>query len=132
MGVNELRKCSMDEFHSLINDSGIFLEEDFNIDELARFLGVQTYLISSFLSVRLGISFSDFKNKLRIDYAVIKISEGYLSRHTTESLARICGFKSRAHFSKVFKQVIGVSIKEINQFKNRYLLESKRTLIFRN
>jgi len=132
MGINELKKCSMDDFHSLVNDSGIFLNEEFNIDELARLIGVQTYLISSFLSIRLGISFSDFKNKLRIDYAVIKISEGYLSRHTTESLAKICGFRSRAHFSKVFKQVIGISIKEINQNKNRYLLESKRTLIFRH
>ena len=132
MGINELKKCSMDDFHSLVNDSGIFLNEDFNIDELARLIGVQTYLISSFLSIRLGISFSDFKNKLRIDYAVIKISEGHLRRHTTESLAKICGFRSRAHFSKVFKQVIGVSIKEINQNKNRYLLESKNTLIFRH
>ncbi len=132
MGINELKKCSMDDFHSLVNDSGIFLNEDFNIDELARLIGVQTYLISSFLSIKLGISFSDFKNKLRIDYSIIKINEGYLSRHTTESLAKICGFRSRAHFSKVFKQVIGVSIKEINQNKNRYLLESKRTLIFRH
>ena len=132
MGINELKKCSMDDFHSLVNDSGIFLNEDFNIDELARFTGVQTYLISSFLSIKLGISFSDFKNKLRIDYSIIKINEGYLSRHTTESLAKICGFRSRAHFSKVFKQVIGISIKEINQNKNRYLLESKRTLIFRH
>ena len=132
MGINELKKCSMDDFHSLVNDSGIFLNEDFNIDELARLIGVQTYLISSFLSIKLGISFSDFKNKLRIDYSIIKINEGYLNRHTTESLARTCGFKSRAHFSKVFKQVIGVSIKEINQNKNRYLLESKNTLIFRH
>jgi len=132
MGINELKKCSMDDFHSLVNDSGIFLNEDFNIDELARLIGVQTYLISSFLSIKLGISFSDFKNKLRIDYSIIKINEGYLSRHTTESLAKICGFRSRAHFSKVFKQVIGISIKEINQNKNRYLLESKRTLIFRH
>ena len=132
MGINELKKCSLDEFHSLVNDSGIFLNEDFNIDELARLIGVQTYLISSFLSIKLGISFSDFKNKLRIDYSIIKINEGYLSRHTTESLAKICGFRSRAHFSKVFKQVIGVSIKEINQNKNRYLLESKNTLIFRH
>jgi AraC-like DNA-binding protein len=114
-------------YHS-VYETGLYLDEGFNIDELARMLNVQTYVLSTILRVDFGISFSDFKNNLRFKYAIIKISEGYLDMHTIDSLAKICGFKSRAHFSNAFKQKIGLPIKEISKYRNRYLVDSKNFL----
>ena len=111
-------------YHS-VYETDLYLDEGFNIDELARMLNVQTYVLSTILRVDFGISFSDFKNNLRFKYAIIKISEGYLDMHTIDSLAKICGFKSRAHFSNAFKQKIGLPIKEISKYRNRYLVDSK-------
>lgn len=114
-------------YHS-VYETDLYLDEGFNIDELARMLNVQTYVLSTILRVDFGISFSDFKNNLRFKYAIIKISEGYLDMHTIDSLAKICGFKSRAHFSNAFKQKIGLPIKEISKYRNRYLVDSKNFL----
>jgi AraC-like DNA-binding protein len=114
-------------YHS-VYETGLYLDEGFNIDELARMLNVQTYVLSTILRVDFGISFSDFKNNLRFKFAIIKISEGYLDMHTIDSLAKICGFKSRAHFSNAFKLKIGLPIKEISKYRNRYLVDSKNFL----
>lgn len=116
---------SLENLSHIVFESGIYLNEGFNIDELAKILNVQSYAISTILRVNFGISFCDLKNNLRFKYAVIKISEGYLDTHTIESLAKICGFKTRGRFSDVFKLKSGLTVKKFSKFKNRYLIDSK-------
>ena len=115
----------LENLYHIVYETGVYLNEGFNIDELSRILNMQTYVISKILRVDFGISFSDFKNNLRFKYAIIKISEGYLDMHTIDSLAKICGFKNRAYFSNVFKLKIGLPIKELSKYRNRYLVDSK-------
>jgi|GEM_PF-3112582 len=128
--MGELKNYTFEEFEQIVYESGLFLNPNFNIDNLAINFGVQTYIISDLLRAKFSVSFADFKNMLRIKYALIKIKDGILDHQTIESLALQSGFKSRSQFSRSFSEFTGISIKEVNKYRNKFFFGSNDNLIF--
>jgi AraC-like DNA-binding protein len=128
--MGELKNYTFEEFEQIVYESGLFLNPNFNIDNLAINFGVQTYIMSDLLRAKFSVSFPDFKNMLRIKYALIKIKDGILDHQTIESLALQSGFKSRSQFSRSFSEFTGISIKEVNKFRNKFFFGSNDNLIF--
>lgn len=128
--MGNLEDYTFQEFEQIVYGSGIFLNPNFNIDNLAINFGVQTYIMSNLLRSKFSVSFAEFKNMLRIKYALIKIKDGILDHQTIESLALQSGFKSRSQFSRNFSEYTGISVKEVNKFRNKYFLGSNDNLIF--
>lgn len=114
MKPSEINFSSLEDLKFSIKNSGIFLDTDFNLDRLSHHLSIQTYIASKLLRERYDITFSDFKNYLRIDYAMDKIKEGFLEKHTVDALAIECGYSSRSHFSKAFTTYTGMTVGEAN------------------
>jgi AraC-like DNA-binding protein len=89
----------------LINHPYISL--DFGKPKLMSDLKISDRLFAYYFNEYLGISFTQWKSDLRIDYANNLVKNGYLKNHTIESLARLVGFQSRSKFSTAFKSRIG-------------------------
>lgn len=111
---SEINYSTIEEFKNFLKNSRIFLDADFNLDKFSNYLGIQTYITSKLLKEKYDITFSDFKNYLRIDFAIDRIKEGFLEKHTVDALAKECGYRGRSHFSKVFITFTGLTVGEAN------------------
>lgn len=79
-----------------------YLIKGFNLSFITNQTGIPAHQLSIYFNDYLKIGFNDWKNKLRIDYAVSEIKAGKLNRFTIESIALTSGFSSRSNFNKAF------------------------------
>lgn len=97
-----------------MKDEKAFLQPDISIEKVAAQLGTNRFYISRLVNVEQSMTFRDYVNSLRIDYA-----KDYMKLHPTETqeqVALICGFSSASYFNRKFKQVTGLSPQD---WKNR-------------
>lgn len=87
----------------------LYLSTDYDSSQLANQLQIPIHQLSSLLNDYFNMSFSDYRNNLRMQHAISLIDNGYLIQNTTEALALECGFASRSSFSKNFKNTVGLS-----------------------
>ena len=98
-----------EQIEKVAMNSDLFLNENFNINDLAKQLDCPTSHIMYLFKFHSAISFSDFKKIIRIHKAILLIEEGFLKTNTFESLAAQTGFASYSTFFKSFKSIVGVS-----------------------
>ncbi|SDL50279.1 helix-turn-helix domain-containing protein [Kriegella aquimaris] len=106
----------------LMKQRNLFLAQDFDLTACARALEIPTHHLSYFLNQCFGLSFSQYRNHLRMLKAKELIDGGFLSANTIEALAWECGFASRSSFSKTFKKLTEQSLSD-------YLSENKDTTL---
>ena len=58
------------------------------------------------------MTFKAYVNGFRVSLACQLIKDGWLTQHTIDALATQCGFSSRVHFYRIFKQSTGVAPSE--------------------
>ncbi|MBD1262211.1 AraC family transcriptional regulator [Maribacter polysiphoniae] len=97
-----------------IKESGSFYEQDFDLTSCAKALEIPPHHLSYFLNQHLGLSFSAYRNNLRIEKGKTLITLGYLERNTMEALAQQCGFANRSSFSKTFKKITSMNVTEFS------------------
>ncbi len=100
---HKLELLVREEFH---------LQQDFNLTNLARELEMPAHHLSYFIKQHFGLSFTSYKNHLRMERAKKLIKEGFLETNTMEALAWECGFASRSSFSKAFKNTMALNPSE--------------------
>ncbi|WP_276484933.1 helix-turn-helix domain-containing protein [Paraflavitalea pollutisoli] len=123
--VEKYRFSSLDESKALavreqllalVSTEKVYLQRDFKIKDLADRLNIPVHTLSQVLNERLGVGFSDFVNKLRVEEAVRLLAAGDDSK--IESLALDTGFNNKVSFNKAFKKFTGVTP---SQYKNKLL-----------
>ena len=90
----------------------LYLSPNFDSAQLAINLQIPAHQLSYLLNEYFKMSFSEYRNNLRMAHAVKLIENGYLVKNTTEGLATECGFASRSSFSKNFKKKAGISLRD--------------------
>ena len=85
-----------------------FLGNDFSLSKMALDVQVSERVLSNYFNAKLAISFSEWKNNLRIDYACKLIDEGKANKITVEGISINVGFSSRSKFIDAFKARKGV------------------------
>lgn len=102
---------------SLIGRALSYIDEHYNVsmplESVAEALFVNKSYLSDLFSKTVGMTFTQYKNTVRIGHARELIRKGGLSM--TE-VAALTGFDSSSWFSKVFHQIEGISPQ---QFQNR-------------
>lgn len=93
----------------LLNQKKLYLDQSFNLTKCAQEMEMPAHHISYFLKSHYGLTFTSYKNNLRMNYAKKLIEKGFLENNTIEALAEECGFANRTSFSKVFKSATAVS-----------------------
>lgn len=95
-----------------------YLTKGFNLSKMAFDLKLSERVLSNYFNTELVVSFSEWKNNLRIDCACNMIDEGKVNKLTVEGISLNVGFSSRSKFIDAFKARKGVTpsvyIKQIN------------------
>ncbi len=94
----------------LLKEQGLFSKQGFNLTQCAQGLEIPVHHLSYFLNRYHGVSFSEYRNKMRIENAKTLINQGYLKLNTMEALAQQSGFANRSSFSKTFKKFTSMSV----------------------
>jgi AraC-like DNA-binding protein len=95
----------------------LYVNTDFRLDSLYKISGVPLHHWTLYFNEIKKQSFIEWKNKLRIDYAVILIKEDFIKEQTFESLAAACGFTTQSTFIRVFKSCTGLSPRDFLKSK---------------
>lgn len=107
-------KPLLQAMNRLLNEDLIFLEQGLKVTDFAKRLGTNQKYIYNILHDELGLSFSEYINQKRIDYA-----EQLINTHPELSLQEICqksGFSSTSSFYRNFKLFKGYTPKN-NDYK---------------
>ena len=83
--------------------------EDFNLSSISFETKIPTHHLNLFFKEELKISFTSWKHKHKIQYALKLINEGSLNNLTIEAIAIKSGFQSYSNFYNVFKEELGVT-----------------------
>ncbi len=93
------------QLQQLVETEKIYLQRDLKLKDVADKLGTSVHHLSQVLNERLGISFPDFINKLRIEEAQRLLTAGDDSK--IESIALDTGFNNKVSFNKAFRKFTG-------------------------
>lgn len=102
-----------------IGQKGLYLDLEFNVSTCARELEIPEHHLSYFINQHYGLSFTAYKNKLRMEHAKKLMENGFLQNNSMEALAGECGFGNRSSFSKAFKSSEDLS-------PSQYILEIRK------
>lgn len=91
----------------LVEAEKIYLQRDLKLKDVADKLGTSVHHLSQVLNERIGMSFPDFVNKLRIEEAQRLLAAGDDSK--IESIALDTGFNNKVSFNKAFKKFTGLT-----------------------
>jgi AraC-like DNA-binding protein len=90
----------------MAGDTPLYLEPALTIGQVARRSGYPEYLVSAVINRRLGGSFWDYVNRLRVEAVRQRLDDAAETR-TILDLAYACGFTSKSTFNAAFKRQVG-------------------------
>jgi AraC-like DNA-binding protein len=96
-------------FENLIIKNRYFLIQGITLSDIAKELGTNRTYVSRMINNSYDISFTDYINTLRIDYA-----QKYLLQHKDakqSEIAAACGFPNASTFNNIFRKKTGVTPK---------------------
>ena len=80
-----------------------FLRTEFSLHDLSRELNIPNLRVSGFFNKQLKTPFPEFRNRLRVGYAIQLFKEGMHAQMSIEGIATVCGFKNKSRFYAAFK-----------------------------
>lgn len=86
-----------------------FTYPSLSLSSISAEIGYHEKYVSSRFKKEMGISFVQYLRNIRIDHAVFLMEQGVVS---VKNVALLSGFSDSLYFSKVFKEIKGVSPKE--------------------
>lgn len=118
MPISNERLLEIDQIIQNYMQAQPYLSKGFTITIITQETGIPAHQISIYFKDFLKTNFNDWKNKLRIEFAVDAIKSGKWSHYTIEAIADKSGFSSRSNFNIAFntcmKQTPSQFIKDLN------------------
>ena len=96
-------------FRTLMLSDQLFLRPSLSLQDVADRLNTNKTYISKLVNNTYNMSFPEFLNTLRVDYA-----QQYIRNHPNakqEEIAKSCGFLSASTFNNIFRKLTGVTPK---------------------
>lgn len=90
---------------TIIEQQGAFLTQGFNLKACAELLHVPPYHAAYFFYQTKGISFTTYRNKIRVKKAKQLIDSGFLESNDLNTLIYACGFSSKSDFEETFERM---------------------------
>lgn len=87
----------------------LFKNKDLTLPELALSLGVSSKDISIYINETLGMNFSEYLNRLRVENVKARIATPDADKFTLLALAEEAGFSSKSTFYATFKRIVGLT-----------------------
>jgi AraC-like DNA-binding protein len=86
-----------------------YLKVDFSIHDVSRELNIPQLRVSNCFNKQLETTFPDFRNRLRIEYAINLFQENAHYQMSIEGVALQSGFKTKSAFYAAFRIVHGMT-----------------------
>ena len=102
-----------------------YLDSDASMVSLSKDINIPLYQIRYYFNQISKEKFIDWRNSLRVDYAVELIKQGKGKDKTMETLGNDSGFKTYSSFIQFFKQRKGVLPSDFNKNYNSNTLEEE-------
>jgi AraC-like DNA-binding protein len=90
-------------------DNQAYLNPEFKLNIISNESVIPAHHLTYFFNNIKGISFSDWRNKLRIEHSKYLMHNGHAEKMTLESISINCGFVSQNTFIRAFKNTIGTT-----------------------
>lgn len=87
----------------------VFLNSEFRLVQVSVESGIPVHHLTYYFNDIKNISFSDWRNNLRIAHALELLLQGEASNLTLEAISAKCGFASQSTFIRAFKNVTGTT-----------------------
>lgn len=84
-------------------------KNDFSIGSLAVLLKIPEHHLRYYFNYHLGINFSEYRNKLRVEHTKQILEKGDYAHLSIEGIGRVVGFTSKSNFFAVFKDLTGMT-----------------------
>lgn len=85
----------------------LYLQPGITAKTLQEELHIPASLFGTHFKEQTGHSFSEYINKLRMDYAVKLLTE--YPQYTIDAIAKLCGIDSRQHFHRLFSEYFSIT-----------------------
>ena len=93
----------------LMNEKEVFTNKNLRLSHLASLLNTTDRELSLYIHESLGVSFTEYINRLRVEKVKRLIHEGEQEKYTLLGIAEKAGFSSKSSFNEVFKKVTGLT-----------------------
>ena len=87
-------------------EAPLYMEPALTIGQVAKRSGYPEYLVSAVINRRLGGSFWEYVNRLRVEAVRVRLADPGETR-TLLDIAYACGFTSKSTFNAAFKRQVG-------------------------
>jgi len=95
------------EIKEYIDADRPYLSLDFSITTISRHLQVPEHQVNACFSNHFPLSFPAYRNKLRIEYALMLMQQGVSSELTLDAIGTRAGFRSKPIFYAAFRKETG-------------------------
>jgi len=112
MEDNYLPMCNSESMKKAISFIRLNYHEDISITDVAEFAGIGERYLRKLFTKYLNLSPLEYLNQVRINKTIELLRNTELS---VKEVCYTCGFKSPQYFSRIFKQQIGMTPKELTK-----------------
>lgn len=102
---------SIDNYKDLLDE----IDKNYNyitFSDAAAFMGLSEPYFSRFFRKISGMTFSRYLNTVRLEHAIAMLLENP-RKHSVTEIASLCGFETIRHFNRVFRDITGMSPREL-------------------
>ena len=103
--TNRGKKNTSEHLAKAIRYINAYYSEDINLETLAQEVFVSTYYLSHLFRREMGVTFSDYLAKVRVEKAKALLMEGVSVENTAEKV----GYNDSNYFIKIFKKYVGIT-----------------------
>ncbi len=100
------------QLKELLKSEKLFINPKLTLRDVSDRLGTNTKYLSQVVNHHSGQNFQQFINVYRVEEAKDKICSSQYDNLTLYGIARLCGFKNKSTFYKVFKEITGLTPRE--------------------
>jgi AraC-like DNA-binding protein len=114
----------MEELATIMEEQQVYRQNELSLPDLAKSLGISVHQLSELLNVHLGLSFYDYINSRRLEYAsnLLKNPDCHLR---ILDIAFEAGFNNKNSFYRAFKENFGFTP---NQYRERFEEHELKTI----
>lgn len=116
-------KKLLEKLEELIMQNHYFLDKNLNIVKVSKLLKTNRSYISHIINEEYKMSFSDFINQFRVNYAKQLIEQDTKNRYSLDYISEESGFGSFSSFNRAFKKF---EKKTANTFRKKLFEKNKK------
>lgn len=99
----------LEGIQALMENEKIYKDENLSLQSMADRMSISSKVLSQVINERLGINFAVYVNRFRVDEAKRMLSDPASKEKLLIDLAFEAGFKSKAAFNRIFKELAGMT-----------------------